>query len=296
MAKYTVHAGHAPHGKLGHGAVAYCDESSVDRVIKDYIIFWLKRDGHIAIDCTYEQGGTQSGIIAGIKKKINAEQNVTANISVHLNASKKRSKDGKTTGSECWIYPGDKVANNIGMNILLNLKRLGFTNRGVKNSTKLGVLKGIKNGGCNILVECFFCDDEDDFLLYSKIGMNEIGKAIAEGIVGHSINLVQNNVPSYIYNDSTLGRVDLTPVFNASYYGTANKDVKDDPVFGENPTTLFQHFTQFGMNEGRQGCASFNPTVYRERYSDLEDTFGSDMRMYYLHYCLYGKNEGRKGI
>ena len=71
--------------------------------------------------------------------------------------------------------------------ICKNMNALGFTNRGNKVRTDLGVLKGIKNGGLNILVEIFFCDDQDDFNLYSKVGADAIGKAIAEGIVGKTI-------------------------------------------------------------------------------------------------------------
>ena len=52
----------------------------------------------------------------------------------------------------------------------------------------LGILKGITNGGMNVLVEVFFCDDEDDFNMYAKVGCDAIGKAIAQGILGKAIS------------------------------------------------------------------------------------------------------------
>ncbi len=294
--KYTVHGGHAPHGKLGHGAVGFCSESTVDRAIKNSVISWLKTDGHLVVDCTCESAGTQSGVLSTIKKKINAEQNVTANISIHLNANKKVKKDGKVKGCECWVYPGENAASAIGTRICTNLGKLGFPSRGIKSSTSLAVLKGVKNGGANVLVEAFFCDDEDDFTLYSKVGISAIGKAIAEGVVGHSIGttVVTPKTGSYILNDKELGNVDLGAVFNPSYYANTNKDVLK--AIGSDDKKLFEHFCTFGMKEGRKACADFNVYVYKERYEDLKRAYGQDLPKYYKHYCLYGKKEGRKGI
>ena len=296
--KYTVHAGHAPQGKLGHGAVGYCDESDVARSIKNSVISWLNIDGNLVVDCTYEKAGLQAVIVSAIKKKINAEQNVTANISIHLNANKKRSKDNKTTGCECWVYTGDNTATNLGNSILRRLSALGFTNRSVKSTTSLGVLKGIKNGGINILVEVFFCDDEDDFLLYNKLGTDKIGQAIAEGIVGHSISTATvhyaNQNGKYIYTDKLFGKLDMSPVFNPSYYANTNKDLLK--AYGSNNAKLFEHFYTHGMKEGRKACADFDVQVYKERYSDLKAVYGQDLPKYYMHFCKFGKAEGRKGI
>lgn len=50
------------------------------------------------------------------------------------------------------------------------------------------------------------------------------------------------------------------------------------------------------MREGRQGSASFNVNVYRDRYGDLQQAFGDDLRSYYIHYLDNGLGEGRTGI
>jgi hypothetical protein len=152
------------------------------------------------------------------------------------------------------------------------------------------VLKGITNKGANILVECFFCDDQDDYNLYAKLGADAIGKAIAEGVVGHEIVQQPKPTGKYVY-----GGVDYSPVFNASYYALCQKDVA--AVYGTgNDNKLFEHFCIYGMKEARQASAEFNPKVYRERYTDLNNAFGNDWTQYYKHFCTHGKKEGRKGI
>ena len=289
MAKFTVHAGHAAKGHLYTGAKGYVEESVVDRYIKDSVIKWLKADGNLVADCTVDSGLSQSNIITKIKKKINAEQNVSANISIHLNALKQVGRDGKTKGVECCVYDINSYAGTIGARICASVKKLGFTNRSVKKRTDLGVLKGITNKGANVLVECFFCDDQDDYDLYAKVGADAIGKAIAEGIVGHAIGVTPKATGKFVY-----GGVDYSPVFNANYYATNNQDVVK--ALGNNESKLFEHFCIYGMKEKRQGCADFNVLVYKDRYNDLASAFGTNYPEYYKHYCQFGLAEGRKAI
>ena len=187
MAVYTVHGGHAKQGNKYSGAVGYCSESVVDRAICAAVIKYLKAAGHTAYDCTVDSGISQGNIITQIKKKINSYKNVTCNISIHLNAATKSAADGKVKGSEVLVYSTTGEDALIANRVCLELKVLGFTNRGVKKRTDLGVLKGITNGGKNILVECFFCDDQDDYNLFNKVGVDAIGKAIAMGVLGKAI-------------------------------------------------------------------------------------------------------------
>ena len=187
MARYTVHGGHAKHGNKFCGAVGFCSESLVDRAICASVISWLKKAGHAAYDCSVDSGISQGNIISKIKRNINSFTNVTANISIHLNAYKKSAVDGKVKGCEAIVYSTNSKDAIIANRICYELKRLGFTNRGVKSRTDLGVLKGIKNGGANVLVEVFFCDDQDDYNLFNKVGVDAIGKAIAVGTIGEPI-------------------------------------------------------------------------------------------------------------
>lgn len=187
MAIYTIHAGHAKQGNRFSGAYGYCSESTVARQLVKETRKWLEYLGHIVVDCTVDSGFSGSNIISKIKKKINSVEYAETNISIHLNACAKSKSDGKTKGCECLVYSINDRSAVIANNICKELKSLGFTNRGVKSRTDLGILKGITNGGASILVEVFFCDDEDDYNLYQSIGAEAIGKAIAQGIIGHAI-------------------------------------------------------------------------------------------------------------
>ena len=49
------------------------------------------------------------------------------------------------------------------------------------------------------------------------------------------------------------------------------------------------------MNEGRQGCATFNVNSYKLQYADLRQAYVNDLSKYYEHYLKYGYREHRKG-
>lgn len=93
----------------------------------------------------------------------------------------------------------------------------------------------------------------------------------------------------YMYNN-----IDLSPVFDPTFYVNKYPDLK--AALGNNPTTLFSHFTNYGMKEARQAIATFNPVAYRNHYPDLQHAFGDNWPSYYIHYCTNGKSEGRSGI
>ncbi len=183
MSKFTVHAGHAADGNLYSGAVGLCRESVENRKIKDSVIKYLRMSGHEVYDCTVDSGRSQSAVISEIKKKINSYNGVTANISIHLN-----SYNGSAYGTECLVYSWNSESYKIADRICTNVSSLGFVNRGKKIRTDLGVLKGITNGGANILVETFFCDSTKDYNLYKDIGADDFGKKIAEAVLNKKIN------------------------------------------------------------------------------------------------------------
>lgn len=122
--------------------------------------------------------------------------------------------------------------------------------------------------------------------LKTKFGYiaNEVNKRM-----GNANTVVQangNRLKGYILNG-----VDYSKVFDADFYGKTWQDVAK--VYGTAPNMLWQHFTDYGMKEGRVGCISFNPKKYKEYNADLEMAFGENMEMYYWHYCKYGRYEQR---
>lgn len=173
MAKYNVHAGHNFHVP---GASGCFSETVEDRNVKNKVIELLRRQGHTVYDCTDEDGRTQGVNLANIVRNCN-EHTVDLDISIHFNAS-----NGAGHGVEVLRYSSkcDEVASRI----CSKISSLGFKNRGVKDGTKLYVLKHTKNKA--ILIECCFCDSKEDAQLYNSDSM---AIAIVSGILGKDLTM-----------------------------------------------------------------------------------------------------------
>lgn len=178
--RINVHAGHNPDGKTACGAVGLLRESTEARKVKTYLIKFLEEQGHTVYDCTVDNGTSQSNILKRIVQKCNAHR-VNLDISIHLNSgASDRRGNGKTTGTECWIYGtggnAEKYAKRIQQRIC---KRTGYKNRGIKVSKSLYVLKHTIAPA--VLVECCFVDDKDDAENWNA---KKMAAAICEGITG----------------------------------------------------------------------------------------------------------------
>lgn len=94
---------------------------------------------------------------------------------------------------------------------------------------------------------------------------------------------------------------DFSPVFDPKTYAESRPDVASNPYYGSSDDMLWKHFCDFGMREffENPGLATsktspeFCVQIYRDRYSDLRETFGDDFFDYYQHYVVCGKREGR---
>ena len=79
--------------------------------------------------------------------------------------------------------------------------------------------------------------------------------------------------------------------FDAKFYANKYPDVKN--AYGTNADALFQHFSTYGMSEGRMLNANFDPKAYVEAYSDIRNYCNGDIRKAYEHYVEHGMYEGR---
>lgn len=79
--------------------------------------------------------------------------------------------------------------------------------------------------------------------------------------------------------------------FDMDYYYNTYPDLQ--VTFGYDYNSLYRHYLDYGLAEGRSGSAEFNCLVYRNNYPDLQATFGDDYRACCVHYENYGKAEGR---
>lgn len=172
MAVYNVHGGH---NTIVPGASGKFSEVTEDRKVKDKVITLLRQEGHTVYDCTDDVGKTQSQNLSNIVKKCNAHT-VDLDISIHFNAF-----NGIANGVEVLQY--DDKTKEIAQRICNCIAKLGFQNRGVKERQDLYVLKNTKAKA--ILVECCFCDSEQDAKIYAT---DTMAKAIVEGILGESVS------------------------------------------------------------------------------------------------------------
>lgn len=177
MATFNIHAGHAPDGKKGSGAVGIVKESIVDRQIKDAVIAKLRALGHTVYDCTCESGGTATEVLKVICSKANAYK-ADLDISIHLNCY-----NGNAKGTEVLVYKLGGKAEQYAKNIVNSICELGYVNRGVKIRNDLYYLKNTKNTA--LLIEAFFCDSQDDVNLYN---LDAMANAIVKGLTGQIIN------------------------------------------------------------------------------------------------------------
>lgn len=157
------------------------------------MIALLQASGHTAYNCTDDVGKTVGANLANIVAKCNIHS-TDLDISIHQNAAKVDPGDGKTKGVEVFVYSTSSKAYAAAGRVCAKLAALGFTNRGVKISTGLYVLKHTKSPA--MLIEVGFVDDKDDADLYNKVGVNAICKAITEGILNSSVTSTPAQAPT----------------------------------------------------------------------------------------------------
>lgn len=168
----SIHAGHNPDGLIASGAAGYMKESVENRKIVNAI---MQRAKSGIEDVTVNDGVSQSDILNRLCARMN-NGGYDLNLSIHLNA-------GGGKGVECWTYGKSSKAEKIAENMCKNMRDLGFTNRGVKHSKTLYILKHTEKP--TIIIEICFVDTEYDFELYNMVGVDKIALAILDAISGY---------------------------------------------------------------------------------------------------------------
>ncbi|MEE1115017.1 MAG: glucosaminidase domain-containing protein [Eubacterium sp.] len=139
-----------------------------------------------------------------------------------------------------------------------------------------------------------------DFNVYSyRSRYADLRKAFGSNIAQYYLHYIYNGVkegrngastaavtPTTVYDG-----VDYADVYDYATYILNNPDVNN--AYMGDPEQVLKHFVYCGMKEGRIASTSFNPHIYRARYTDLNHAFGDNLETYYIHYMRYGKAEGR---
>ena len=182
----AVHAGHAVRGS--RGATWYMEEVKKNRLLKKYMIKYLKQKKATVKDLTVNSG-SQSKVLTGIKQNFTkkCKKGAWLNVSLHLNSS----PSAKATGFELWVSPemyNDKQ-KLMNLNALCEevCERTGFTHRGVKKTYCLYVTKNLPN--C-ILFEVGFVSSKKDFYIYENLHSKGIACVIADCVLKYGKELL----------------------------------------------------------------------------------------------------------
>ncbi len=132
----------------------------------------LSAAGHSVINCTPNTAATVGESLRKRVEKANTNL-VDLFVSIHFNAF-----NGTANGSE--VFAISNTSKAIAQSVLKEILKLGFKNRGVKN-TGFFVIKNTSMPA--ILVECCFCDSKVDMNLFDAEKMAE---AIKVGLIGDS--------------------------------------------------------------------------------------------------------------
>lgn len=165
------HAGHGNQDSKSPGASDIIKESIENRKVNSEILRLAKEEKIKAFDTTVDYPTSKSDCLNKIVANCNKNK-VDLDISIHFN-----SFDSKANGVEIWLYDSTSKAKPYAERVLKEISKLGLTNRGIKYSKNLAVLK-TKNP--NMLIECCFVDSIKDTKIYNYKTM---AKAIIEGIL-----------------------------------------------------------------------------------------------------------------
>ncbi|MFA6809358.1 MAG: peptidoglycan-binding protein [Eubacteriales bacterium] len=170
-----IRGGHQPSCQ---GANSIVNEVIEDRKIYASVIKFLKLDGNSVLDCTPSNtNSSATDLTSGVNKANNAKVDVF--VSIHLNA-------GGGKGTEVLYFGNSASSKAYATRVCAKIVGLGFVNRNAKADVR-GLYEMKHTNMSAIIVECYFLDSATDVALMNKVGIDAIGKAIAEGVVGHSI-------------------------------------------------------------------------------------------------------------
>lgn len=213
--RINVHAGH---NSIVKGTGGFFREEVEDRNVTNLVISKLQSLGHTVYNCTDDAGTTQSKNLSNIVAKCNANS-VDLNISNHFNAF-----DGVANGVEVLVYSTSSDAYKYAINICNAIAELGFKNRGVKVRSDLAVLR--KTNDPALLIECCFCDNQEDASRYNAEAM---ANAIVKGVTGVDLSKPTQQI-KIAYNGHVEGYGWLNPVNDGTTCGTTGQSLRLEAI------------------------------------------------------------------
>ena len=262
-----INCGHTASGP-GSGASGIINESEHTRLVGQALMGLLRAAGINVIDCTIDWANTQNEYLAAAVALAN-RQDLDWFISIHFNASKYRNGHGV----EVYTYEGRQYQDAI--DVCVNIASLGFANRGVKAGSGLYVIK--KTKAKSMLIECCFCDNQQDIDTYRAAGGAEaVAKSISRAIVPH------------------VSQVKETAIMGSSI---ATAEQLNEYLLSVNPrATEYLHlaaiFLDEGKKEGVRGDGAFCQALIETGYFK----FGGDVKPGQHNYAGLGATGGVPGL
>lgn len=188
--------GHTLNGK-GRGAIGFIDESICTRQIGKYFIEGMKALNHTVYDTTIDK--SESYLTEAVNKanKYTVDYAITHHLNCHSNS--------EANGVEVLIYDlNDKKTYEVAKRICDEISKLGFRNRGVKESKSLYWLRKNKNKA--MIIEYLFCSNKNDVSLYNpqKLANATIyGLTNSYPITTDKLPIINNNPTSNKYSNGT---------------------------------------------------------------------------------------------
>ncbi len=186
--KFGIDIGHncPPHDV---GATGIQQEDTLTKAVGTKLIQKLKAAGHTVVDCTPTNASNVNDSLRQRTNKANAN-NVNVFVSIHFNKF-----NAIASGTE--IFAISNTSKGIAKSVLKEILKLGFKDRGVKN-TGFFVLKNTQMPA--ILIECCFCDAKVDM---DRFDAEKMAEAIKDGLIGESDEDETKPDKSYILEITT---------------------------------------------------------------------------------------------
>lgn len=169
--KYGIDIGHNCHPDIGARGIRQEDHLTME--VGTRVISKLKSLGHQVINCKPSRA---SSVGNSLQQRCNIANfnRVDVFVSIHFNSFNRQAN-----GTE--IFTASDTGRRIAQPVLDNIVKLGFFNRGVKNGLHLYVVKNTNMPA--ILVECCFCDAQQDMNRYNPDSLSD---AIVRGLTGQT--------------------------------------------------------------------------------------------------------------
>ena len=170
-----INCGHTVDGQPGSGAVGFIHESIETREVGNRLMQLLIKAGHKVYNCTDDYAISTQDNLNKIVEMAN-KQPLDLFVSIHFNS------DG---GKGVEVFTNNGTKHTEAVNVCNALNALGFVNRGVKDGSKLAVVR--RTNAKAMLIEVCFVDTQSDVDLYKSIGADAIAASIEKAITGQEI-------------------------------------------------------------------------------------------------------------